>query len=117
MYTALGLLEGAVLSQYPDFVIKGGGSRWRRAEGWADRPLRRENFLSRTMSATREKARNQLGRTATRADDTDGMDRRVVMLGLPTAAPNGAPAPEHADDIDPWQTDQHFVLSIISCFP
>ena len=30
----------------------------------------------------------------------------MVMLGLPTAAPNGAPAPEHADDIDPCRTDQ-----------
>ncbi|CAB1106438.1 unnamed protein product [Ectocarpus sp. CCAP 1310/34] len=28
MYTALGLLEGAVLSQYPGFAIKGGGDRW-----------------------------------------------------------------------------------------
>ncbi|CAB1108239.1 unnamed protein product [Ectocarpus sp. CCAP 1310/34] len=42
-YTALGLLEGAVLPQYPGFAIKGGGSRWRRAElGWLT--IRRENF-------------------------------------------------------------------------
>jgi len=30
------------------------------------------------------------------------------MLGLTTAAPDGAAAPEHAGDIDPWRTEKHF---------
>ena len=39
----------------------------------------------------------------------------MVMLGLPTAAPIGAPAPDDADDIDPWRTDQHFVSLFRVC--
>ncbi|CAB1098200.1 unnamed protein product [Ectocarpus sp. CCAP 1310/34] len=43
-------------------------------------------FRIRTLSATREKARNRLGWTATRAC-TKRSGSRLVMLGLATAAP------------------------------
>ena len=32
------------------------------------------------------------------------------------ASGTGAAAPEHADDIEPWRTDKHYVLSILFVF-
>ena len=37
------------------------------------------------------------------------------MLGLTTAAPDGAAVPEHAGDIDPWRMDKRF-LYVLSIF-
>jgi hypothetical protein len=38
------------------------------------------------------------------------------MLGLTTAAPDGAAATEHAGDIDPWRTDKHLYLICVVNF-